>query len=504
MAIVNSIFTWYMKKRVHQIELFMKYPLDVQEEWFQTLISTAEHTEWGRLHGYASIETPEQYKERVPIQTYDTLKPYIERMLKGEQNILWPSEIKWFAKSSGTTNDRSKFIPVSEESLQECHFKGGKDMLSIFCNNRPNNQILTGKGLVLGGSHQINQLSENSFYGDLSAVLIKNLPMWAEYYRTPDISIALMDNYEEKMLRMAEATIQDNVTNISGVPTWTIVLAKKVLEITGKKNLLEVWPNLELYFHGAVNFKPYKAQFQELIPCKDMYYLETYNASEGFFGIQDQVNSDELLLMLDYGIYYEFLPLENLDKADAKTLSLGEVELNKNYAIIISTNGGLWRYMVGDTVQFTSLSPFRIRITGRTKHFINAFGEEVIIDNAEQAISKACMSTGAIFNDYTACPIYFKGEEVGGHEWIIEFQQQPDDFEKFVDVLDQTLRDVNSDYDAKRFKDMALRRPKVHNAPTNTFYNWLKVKKKLGGQHKVPRLANDRNYVDDILKTINE
>jgi len=501
MAIVNSIFTWYMKKRVHQIELFMKYPLDVQEEWFHTLISTAEDTEWGKKYDYSSIETTEQFKERVPIQTYDTLKPFIERMLKGEQNILWPSEIRWFAKSSGTTSDRSKFIPVSEESLQECHYKGGKDMLSIFCNNRPNNQILTGKGLVLGGSHQINQLNDNSFCGDLSAVLIKNLPMWAEYYRTPDISIALMDNYEEKIEKMAQATIQENVTNISGVPTWTIVLAKKVLEITGKSNLMEVWPNLELYFHGAVNFKPYKSQFQELIPSEDMYYLETYNASEGFFGIQDQVYSDELLLMLDYGIYYEFLPLEDLEKEGAKTLSLGEVELHKNYAIIISTNGGLWRYMIGDTVQFTSLSPFRIRITGRTKHFINAFGEEVIIDNAEQAISQACQQTGAVFKDYTACPIYFKGEEVGGHEWIIEFDQQPDNFEKFVDVLDQTLREVNSDYDAKRFKDMALRRPKVHNAPQNTFYNWLKGKNKLGGQHKVPRLANDRKYVEEILQS---
>lgn len=499
MAIVNSIFTWYMKKRVHQIELFMKYPLDVQEEWFHELISTASDTEWGRLYDYNSIDTQEQFKDRVPIQTYDTLKPYIERMLKGEQNILWPTEIKWFAKSSGTTSDRSKFIPVSEESLQECHFKGGKDMLSIFCNNRPTNQILSGKGLVLGGSHQINQLNENSFYGDLSAVLIKNLPMWAEYYRTPDISIALMDNYEEKMDRMAEATIKENVTNISGVPTWTIVLAKKVLEITGKNNLLEVWPNLELYFHGAVNFKPYKEQFKELIPCDHMYYLETYNASEGFFGIQDQVYSDELLLMLDYGIYYEFLPLECIDQECPKTLSLDEVELFKNYAIIISTNGGLWRYMIGDTVQFTSIYPFRIRITGRTKHFINAFGEEVIIDNAERAISEACKATNAQFKDYTACPIYFKGAEVGGHEWIIEFDQQPDNFENFINVLDNTLREVNSDYDAKRFKDMALRRPKVHNAEKDTFYNWLKSKGKLGGQHKVPRLANDRKYVEEIL-----
>lgn len=500
MAIVNSIFTWYMKKRVHQIELFMKYPLDVQEEWFQTLISTAEYTEWGRKYDYKSIETPAQFKERVPIQSYDTLKPYIERMLKGEQNILWPSEIKWFAKSSGTTSDRSKFIPVSEESLQECHFKGGKDLLSIFCNNRPNNQILTGKGLVLGGSHQINQLNEDSFYGDLSAVLIKNLPMWAEYYRTPAIEIALMDNYEHKMERMAEATIKENVTNISGVPTWTLVLAKKVLEITGKKNLLEVWPNLELYFHGAVNFAPYREQFKALIPSDEMYYLETYNASEGFFGIQDQIDSDEMLLMLDYGIYYEFLPMESIDDPHADTLSLDQVELHKNYAIIISTNGGLWRYMIGDTIQFTSLYPFRIKITGRTKHFINAFGEEVIIDNAERAISAACCATDAVFIDYTACPIYFEGERAGGHEWIIEFGKQPTDFEKFVDVLDQTLRDVNSDYDAKRFKDLALSRPKVHNAPKNTFYNWLKAKGKLGGQHKVPRLANDRNYVEEILK----
>ena len=385
MAIVNSIFTWYMKKRIHQIELFMKYPLDVQEEWLNTLVSSAENTEWGKQYDYKSILTANQFKERVPIQNYDTLKPYIERMLKGEQNILWPSEIKWFAKSSGTTSDRSKFIPVSEEALEECHFKGGKDMISIYCNNRPNTQMFTGKGLVLGGSHQINQLCEDIQYGDLSAVLIKNLPMWAEYYRTPNMSIALMDNYEQKMDKMAEATIKENVTSLSGVPTWTIVLAKKVLEMTGKKNLLEVWPNLELYFHGAVNFTPYRQQFKELIPSSDMYYLETYNASEGFFGIQDQVNSEELLLMLDYGIFYEFLPLENLDDENPKTLNLDQVELHKNYAIIISTNAGLWRYLIGDTVQFTSLYPFRIKITGRTKHFISAFGEHVIAEEVEHA-----------------------------------------------------------------------------------------------------------------------
>lgn len=499
MAIVNSLFNWYMKKRIHQIELFKKYPLDVQDEWLHTLISNAENTEWGKRFDYKSILTAEQFKERVPLQNYDTLKPYIERMLQGEQNILWPSEIKWFAKSSGTTSDRSKFIPVSEEALEECHFKGGKDMLSIYCNNRPNAQMFTGKGLVLGGSHQINQLCEDIHYGDLSAVLIKNLPVWAEYLRTPNMSIALMDNYEEKIDLMAEATIKENVTSISGVPTWTIVLAKKVLEITGAKDLLEVWPNLEAYFHGAVNFTPYKEQFKELIPSADMYYLETYNASEGFFGIQDETYSDELLLMLDYGIYYEFLPIENVNEENPRTLSLDEVELHKNYAIIISTNAGLWRYMIGDTVQFTSLSPFRIKITGRTKHFINAFGEEIIIDNAEKALTKACLITNAKIKDYTACPIYFSGNKAGGHEWIIEFEQQPSDFEQFVDILDQTLREVNSDYDAKRFMDMAIRRPKVHNAPPQTFYRWLKEKGKLGGQHKVPRLANDRQYVDEIL-----
>ncbi len=489
-----------MKKRMHQIELFMKYPDEVQEEWFGSLINDAIGTEWGRKYDYRSIENVNQFKERIPVQNYDTLKPYIERMLNGEQNILWPSEIKWFAKSSGTTNDRSKFIPVSEESLEECHFKGGKDMLAIYCNNRPDAKMFTGKGLVLGGSHQINQLSPDSYYGDLSAVIIKNLPFWAEMMRTPDISIALMDNYEEKISKMAHATIDVNVTNISGVPTWTIVLAKHILELTGKKNLLEVWPNLELYVHGAVNFEPYREQFKRLIPRPDMYYLETYNASEGFFGIQDRSDSSDLLLMLDYGVFYEFIPLEHIDDKNPGTITLGEVELDKNYAMVISTNAGLWRYMIGDTVKFTSKNPYRLRITGRTKHFINAFGEEVIIDNAEKALSKACIDTGALIKDYTACPIYFNDNELGAHEWIIEFEKKPKEFERFIDILDNTLREVNSDYDAKRFKDMALTRPKVHIAESGTFYNWLKAKGKLGGQHKVPRLANERKYVDELLE----
>jgi hypothetical protein len=500
MTIVNSFLNWIMKKRMHQIDLFLKYPNEVQEEWLETLINSAEVTEWGKKYDYRSIDTVEQFKERVPLQNYDSLMPYIDRMLKGEQNILWPSEIKWFAKSSGTTSERSKFIPVSEESLEECHFKGGKDMLAIYCNNRPDAKMFTGKSLVLGGSHQINQLSPDSFYGDLSAVIIKNLPVWAEIMRTPDMSIALMDNYEEKIEKMARATIDVNVTNIAGVPTWTIVLAKRVLELTGKNNLMEVWPNLELYVHGAVNFEPYKDQFASLIPNPSMYYLETYNASEGFFGIQDQSIEKDLLLMLDYGIYYEFIPMEYFDEENPKTLSLSEVEINKNYAIVISTNAGLWRYVIGDTVKFTSLDPYRIKITGRTKHFINAFGEEVIIDNAEKALTKACLETNATVRDYTACPIYFKGNDVGGHEWIIEFEKQPSELSLFSSILDQTLREVNSDYDAKRFKDMALKPPTVHNAPDGTFYNWLKQKGKLGGQHKVPRLANERKYVEEILE----
>nr|WP_067056066.1 GH3 auxin-responsive promoter family protein [Mucilaginibacter sp. L294] len=500
MTIFNSVFTWFMKKRIHQIELFMKYPNEVQEEWFEQLVAGAENTEWGKLYGYKSIENLAQFKERVPIQNYDTLKPYIERMLKGEQNVLWPSEIRWFAKSSGTTSDRSKFIPVSEESLEECHFKGGKDMLTLYFNNRPNARIFTGKSLTLGGSHQVGQLNADTFFGDLSAVIMKNLPLWAEFCRTPHLDIALLENFEEKIEKMAYATKDVNVTSISGVPTWNLLLFKRILEITGKKNLLEVWPNLELYFHGAVNFTPYREQFKKLIPNDDMYYLETYNASEGFFGIQDTEEPGDMLLMLDYGIFYEFLPLEHLHDENPKTLTLDEVELNRNYALIITTNAGLWRYMIGDTIRFSSLSPFRIQITGRTKHFINAFGEELIIDNAERALAEACSQTGAIIRDYTAAPIYFNDKECGAHEWLIEFEKRPAEFERFVDLLDETLRRVNSDYDAKRFKDMALRRPQVRVVAQNTFFNWMKEKGKIGGQHKVPRLANNREYVDSILK----
>lgn len=502
MAILDSLLTWFMKKRIHQIELFMKYPHDVQEEWFQSLISSAEATEWGKKYDYNSILTPEEFKNRVPIQDYNSLKPYIDRMIKGEQNILWPSDIKWFAKSSGTTSDRSKFIPVSEECLTECHFQGGKDMLTIYFNNKPDSQILSGKSVVLGGSSQINSFSSDSYYGDLSSILLRNLPFWAEFKRTPNLEVTLLPDFEEKIEKVANITIHENVTNLAGVPTWNIVLAKKILEITGKNNLLEVWPNLEFYTHGGVSFKPYREQFKKLIPSDNMYYLENYNASEGYFALQDLSDSEELLLMLDYGIYYEFLPIENLYDENPQTLGLHQVELNKNYALIISTNAGLWRYMIGDTIKFVTLSPYRIQITGRTKQFINTFGEELIVDNAEDAIKKASESTHAIVKDYTAGPIYFKEGEAGAHEWIIEFEQQPDNFETFCKILDETLREINSDYDAKRYKNMALQFPVIHNAPTYTFFQWMKSKGKLGGQNKVPRLSNNRDYLEPILAII--
>ena len=493
-----------MKKRIHDINLFLKYPIEVQNELFINLVKTAKKTEFGKKHGFGDISNLREFKENVPIHTYEEIFPYIQKLLNGDQNILWPSEIKWFAKSSGTTNAKSKFIPVSQEALDDCHFKGGKDMLSIYFNNHPNSKMFTGKGLAVGGSQQINQFdtNSNSYYGDVSAVIMSNLPFWAQLARTPKLEIALMSEWEEKIEKMAASTINENVTNIVGVPTWTVVLLQRILEITGKKHIHEVWPNLEVFIHGAVSFEPYEALFKKLAPSRKMNYLETYNASEGFFGIQDQTTSRDLLLMLDYGIFYEFIPTENLAHENPETVGLEDVEIDKNYALVISTNAGLWRYMIGDTIKFTSLSPFRIRISGRTKHFINAFGEELIIENAEIAMKNACQQTGAIIGDYTAGPRYLEADKKGGHEWIIEFSELPDDMEKFVAVLDKTLMEVNSDYEAKRYKDIALEAPMVHFAKPGTFYNWMKKRGKLGGQHKVPRLANNREYIDDILEVM--
>lgn len=494
-----------MKKRIHDIELFLKYPMEVQNELFTQLLKTAKKTEFGTEFGFSDIKNVDEFKQRVPIYTYEKIFPYIEQLLNGQQNILWPSEIKWFAKSSGTTNAKSKFIPVSQEALTDCHFKGGKDMLSIYFNNHPNSKMFAGKGLAIGGSQQINQFDSksNSYYGDVSAVILSNLPFWAELARIPKLEIALMSEWEEKIEKMAKTTIEENVTNISGVPTWSILLIQKILSITGKQHIHEVWPNLEVFIHGAVSFEPYKTLFKKLAPSPKMNYLETYNASEGFFGIQDRNDSSDLLLMLDYGIFYEFIPLENIHEENPLTIGLEDVELNKNYALVISTNAGLWRYMIGDTVKFTCLDPFRIRISGRTKHFINAFGEELIIENAEQAIKKASDVTNAIIGDYTAGPRYIDTDRKGGHEWIIEFNELPTDKELFVEVLDSSLKEVNSDYEAKRYKNIALAAPVIHFAEPGTFYKWMKKRGKLGGQHKVPRLSNNRDYIDDILELMN-
>lgn len=506
MALINTFVSWLMKKRIHQIELFMKYPHEVQLEWFKKLLNFARNTEYGKKYDFKSIQTPKQFQDRIPLNDYDTIKPFIDRLRNCEQNILWPSEIRWFAKSSGTTSDKSKFIPVSQEALEECHFKGGKDLLSIYCNNHSETKLFDGKAIAMGGSHQIMEFSNESFYyqGDLSAILIQNLPPWVEFLRTPNISIALMDEWESKIEKMAKAIIPHNVTNISGVPSWTLLLFKRVLEMTRKSNLLEVWPNFELFIHGGVNFAPYREQFSNLLPSTDVNYLETYNASEGFFGIQDRNDTNDMLLMLDYGIFYEFIPVDQLEKDHPQALQLDDVILNANYAMVISTNAGLWRYMIGDTIQFTSLKPFRIKITGRTKNFINAFGEELIIDNAEKAIATACERCHALITEYTAAPVYLKGDQKGAHEWLMEFKKPPEDLSFFTNIFDNALKSLNSDYEAKRYHGMLLEEPIIRVMPPGTFYSWLKSKGKLGGQHKVPRLSNERKYVDEILKMITQ
>ncbi len=501
MAIFNSLVTWYLRKRIPNIEHFMQHPHEVQHDLFNHLIESARDTEWGKLYDYKSIKTVDQFKDRVPVGNYETHTPFIERMLKGEQNILWPSEVKWFAKSSGTTSSKSKFIPVTYESLDEGHFQGGKDALLFYHNNNPESKIFDGKGLVMGGSHQINKGNADSYFGDLSAVMMQNMPFWAQYFRTPNLDIAIMDNWDEKIEKMVAATQNEDVTNISGVPTWTLVLIERLFEVTGKNNLLDIWPNLELYIHGGVSFEPYRNRFKKLIPSKQVSYLETYNASEGFLGIQESMGRDDMLLMLDYGIYYEFMPMSEYGKEHPKTYSLHEVEEGVNYAIVISTNAGLWRYIIGDTIKFTEINPFRFKITGRTKHFINAFGEELVIENADFAISTACQKMNVSIADYTAAPVHFTENQIGTHEWLIEFNEMPHSLDHFAEELDIQLKSVNSDYEAKRYMDIAMTKPLVKALPRGTFHAWLKESGKLGGQHKVPRLSNSRQYIDEILKT---
>ncbi|MET0638229.1 MAG: GH3 auxin-responsive promoter family protein [Chitinophagaceae bacterium] len=501
MSLLSPAISSLARMRLWRIDAWKNNPVDAQREVLQDLVTSAQNTEFGRKYGFNQLFNIKAFKQAVPIHEYEDLKPYIERVMHGEQHLLWNTPVFWFAKSSGTTSEKSKFIPISDESLEDCHFKAAKDVLTMYYQYNPESALLTGKGLVLGGSHNINPMNEEAQYGDLSAVLLQNTPFWGHWLRTPDLSIALMDEWESKIEMLAQNTIKENVTSISGVPTWTLVLFRRILEITGKKTMSEVWPSLELYMHGGVSFTPYREQFERLIG-KKINYLEMYNASEGFFAAQESPGDDGMLLFTDHGIFMEFMPVSEYGKEFPQTIGLQDVEIGKNYALVISTNGGLWRYLVGDTIKFTSVNPYRVKVSGRVKHYINAFGEELIVDNSDKAIAVACDKTGAVVNDYTAAPVYFSDNANGAHEWLIEFENEPADLAAFTQALDAELKNVNSDYEAKRQKNLALGMPVVHALRKGVFGDWLHSKGKLGGQHKVPRLSNDRAFLEEILALV--
>lgn len=490
--LINIMFS----KREAEIDYFRRHPAEVQWAQLRLLMNQAEHTVFGKSYNFATIKNAETFAQRVEVSDYNAFKGYIERTREGENGVIWPTEIKWYAKSSGTTEDVSKFIPVSDESLRDSHMQGPRDILGVYAGLYPHSKLFEGKILTLGGSHQLDKMSSVAHAGDLSAIMIENVPSWAAWKRLPSHETALVSNFDEKIMRICQETVGKNVTGFAGACSWNLVMLNRILEYTGKSNILEVWPNLELFMHGGMSFEPYREQFKKLIPTDKMNYIESYNASEGFFALQDDMNSRDMLLMLDYGIFYEFLPLEHLGDT-SKTVPLEGVKLGGKYAIIITTSAGLWRYMIGDTVEFTSVNPYKIRITGRTKQFMNAFGEEVMVENADAAIMQACRETGAQISDYTAAPIYMTTSEKGGHEWLVEFVAEPDNMTKFVEILDAHLQSINSDYAAKRLN---INTPVVRALPKETFYKWMKERGKLGGQNKVPRLSNDRKYVDQLLE----
>lgn len=497
-GLVNKVMEILMKKRMRQIENFIKYPIETQENTLFNNLSKARNTEYGNLYKFNEIDNLREFQSRVPLVTYEEFEPYIEKARRGIADVSWEGKIKWFAKSSGTTNAKSKFIPISDVSLEDCHYSAGKMMFAIYLNNHPDTEIFKNKNLRLGGSSEIYQ-EYDTLFGDLSAILIDNLPFYAELRNSPNRQISLMSEWESKMKAISAAVIKEDIGCLTGVPSWMLVLLHKILEETGKEKLDEVWPMLEVFFHGGISFKPYKENYEELTHKKLNFY-EIYNASEGFFAIQDRSDSKEMLLLLDNGIFYEFIPMDEFGSADPKVITLEDVEVGKNYAIVITTNGGLWRYIIGDTVKFTSTDPFRIVVTGRTKHFINAFGEELIIENAEEGIRKACEKTQAVIKEFTAGPIFMEGNEKGAHEWIIEFEKKPDSIEIFANILDESLQELNSDYEAKRYKNMTLNPLKLNVARENLFFDWMKSRGKLGGQNKVPRLSNTREYLDDLLE----
>jgi len=506
MSILNSILSFPFIRRLSDIELFKKYPEEVQIEMFHYLTDKAADTAWGEAHNFKAVNLTKDFTEALnifrdntPLSSYDDLKLWIDRARQGEADVLWPGEIKWFAKSSGTTNDKSKFIPVTEDFLEECHYQGGKDVVAMYAKNHPETKLFTGKTLSLGGSKRQDELNPNNYCGDLSAILMDNLPFWAEFGRTPELSVALMDEWEAKLKEIIRTTKDENVVALAGVPSWMLVLLRRILNEKGVASIKEVWPNLELFMHGGVAFGPYQEQYKKICG-PDMNFINIYNASEGFFGAADDSAQNNMLLMLDYGIFYEFIPLEELEKTNPKVYTISEVELGCNYALVISTSGGLWRYLIGDTIQFTKLKPYYFKISGRTKHFINVFGEELMVDNADQAITLACERTGAQAKEYSAAPIFMTETQKGGHEWLIEFAKEPQDLTRFQTVLDDALKSLNSDYEAKRYKNITLAPPKIIVARSGLFYDWLADKNKLGGQHKVPRLSNNREILEEMLK----
>ena len=491
------------KHRVKQISKYATNAEQIQRDVLKRLVKTASSTEWGIKHSYSDIANYEQFVKSVGVQDYETLKGYIDRMRQGEKDVLWKGRCKWFAKSSGTTNDKSKFIPVTPQGLQNAHYKGGFDVVAQYVANNPTSRVLSGKGLILGGSHAPNYNLPGSLVGDLSAILIENCSPFVNMIRVPGKDIALLSDFEEKMDKIARATSKMDVTNLSGVPSWMMAVLKHMLDITGKKSVDEIWPNLEVFFHGGVAFTPYREQYHQIIKSPNMKYMETYNASEGFFGIQNDPTDPAMLLMIDYDVFYEFIPFDEFDSPNPRVLPLWEVEVGKNYAMLISTSCGLWRYMIGDTVRFTSKDPYKIVISGRTKHFINAFGEELVVDNAEKGLLKACNETGAQILDYTAAPVFMDANAQCRHQWLIEFAKKPESIEQFAQILDNELQHINSDYEAKRYKNKTMQQLEIVVAREHLFNDWLKSKGKLGGQHKVPRLSNNRQHIDELLSMNN-
>ena len=498
MNILTKLISPIFSARQQTIRLFGKQLPDIQRKQFKHLLNTAKDTEWGKKHGYKDIFDYKTFRERVPVSDYEDLCPLIERMVNGEKNVLWPSTIRWFAKSSGTTNARSKFIPVTKEILKNCHYQGGFDTVSLYLRNNPETTFFSKKGLILGGSHAPSVLNKQAHCGDLSAVLLQNLNPLVNFIRVPKKEIILMDEWEAKIKAIVDNTWSKDVVSLSGIPSWMLVLIKAVIKKAGKENLTEVWPDLEVFFHGGVGFEPYRTQYESLIPSKKMHYMETYNASEGFFGIQDDPSDRSMLLMLDYGIFYEFIPMNDFEN-DPIAIPLEEVRIDENYAMVITTSGGLWRYRIGDTIRFTSLFPHKFVITGRTKFFINAFGEELMVDNAEKGIHKACEETNAVVKAYTAAPLFLLDKGKGRHQWMIEFDVLPSSMELFSKLLDEALQQLNSDYEAKRYKEISLQQLEIITARENLFFDWMKIHNKLGGQHKIPALSNNRDIINELI-----